>query len=192
MKQFEVLIELKDVYPKCLRKLIVDGGVNFEDFHTIIQICMGWNNSHLYEFQFYDGTSIAGYKDEFGKQEDKLASMCLIEDYIYKENELTYVYDFGDNWEHSISIKEIESDTVEVAKILFTQGACPPDDIGGSHGYYEHLNLYRKGMSEELMERMDWLDMIGYKSEDTYDKEIIQEKLDNTTKAIKLGKPTLH
>jgi hypothetical protein len=51
----------------------------------------------------------------------------------------TYVYDFGDDWTHAVTVEEIRpGGPRNVFTILDGGGACPPEDIGGP-AWYQHL-----------------------------------------------------
>ncbi|HPQ02586.1 MAG TPA: hypothetical protein PK183_04695 [Bacillota bacterium] len=48
-----------------------------------------------------------------------------------------YEYDFGDSWQHTITLeKTVSSDTLEVT-YLDGRGERPSEDVGGSWGYME-------------------------------------------------------
>jgi hypothetical protein len=57
-----------------------------------------------------------------------------------KTKTLTYTYDFGDSWNHKISIEKIIDPEPGAAypRLIAGNGRCPPEDIGGSWGY-EHM-----------------------------------------------------
>jgi hypothetical protein len=48
----------------------------------------------------------------------------------------TYVYDFGDNWRHTITLEKLAAATPAPKKPSCTDGArcCPPEDVGGRSG----------------------------------------------------------
>ena len=54
---------------------------------------------------------------------------------------LTYTYDLGDGWEHSIVLEKRFSgnDDAEYPICLDGQHACPPEDCGGIPGYFDLL-----------------------------------------------------
>ncbi|MFH1510270.1 MAG: plasmid pRiA4b ORF-3 family protein [Candidatus Woesearchaeota archaeon] len=56
----------------------------------------------------------------------------------------SYMYDFGDNWLHSLAVERISDDNGSVHAPVCTGGsrACPPEDCGGLSGY-EHLMKVR-------------------------------------------------
>lgn len=49
----------------------------------------------------------------------------------------TYLYDFGDHWEHSVKIEDLVSPKPRQPLIacLAGENACPPEDVGGEPGY---------------------------------------------------------
>lgn len=49
-----IKITLYKTKPAIWRKVLVPSAVTFFDLHHIIQISMGWKNSHLFEFQVGD------------------------------------------------------------------------------------------------------------------------------------------
>ena len=53
------------------------------------------------------------------------------------EADLTYLYDFGDNWEHSIGLDETcEAEPGQLyPRLTNTAGTCPPEDTGGPLGF---------------------------------------------------------
>lgn len=54
---------------------------------------------------------------------------------------IQYVYDFGDDWDHSIQIEKVSEAIpgVNYPRLLKASGACPPEDVGGAPGYEEFL-----------------------------------------------------
>jgi len=82
-----------------------------------------------------------------------------------------YLYDFGDDWKHSIVLEKILTSADESPRCLAGKRNCPPED-GGPHQYMKVLAVRedpkhprRKEMSELLAwfdpefspERLDWI-----------------------------------
>jgi hypothetical protein len=40
------------------------------------------------------------------------------------------------------------------------EGACPPEDVGGMHGYQEMLEAFKKSTSKETKEYRQWLGLV--------------------------------
>lgn len=53
----------------------------------------------------------------------------------------TYLYDFGDVWEHMVKNEDLVMPAAEGMKIrcLAGENACPPEDVGGPHSYFDFL-----------------------------------------------------
>ena len=118
---------------------------------------MGWNGGHLHVFDI-DGRS---YGDR--------ASV----DDVADENRLTlggvrksgvarfgYTYDFGDDWEHAITIEKTlpAAEGTTYPACIAGKRACPPEDCGGPWGYQELLEIIADPAHPERAERLEWLD----------------------------------
>jgi len=53
---------------------------------------------------------------------------------------MIYVYD-GDNWRHEVVLEQIilVNDVVKMPLCFGGERRCPPEDVGGVHGYQEVL-----------------------------------------------------
>jgi hypothetical protein len=47
---YQLHIELRDLKPAIWRRVLVPQSVTLAKLHQVIQIAMGWTNSHLHEF----------------------------------------------------------------------------------------------------------------------------------------------
>lgn len=107
----------------------------------ILQAAMGWDNYHLYEFQFKNW-----HIDESGEVEHKIfdgpeylyARNVKLNEILKVRNVFKYIYDFGDAWIHHIKIEKEVSKAPDLTYPLCLEGAmaCPPEDCGGIPGYY--------------------------------------------------------
>lgn len=139
-------ITLDDVEPAVLRRMDVPLSITLDRLHQTIQAAMGWTSSHLYDFHV-DGISWgipdpeAGGKDVLSARKTRLGD--VVEDVGCRE--LTYLYDFGDGWEHTVKIERIGDAEPETAypRLIAASGRCPPEDIGGPWGYAELLAALR-------------------------------------------------
>jgi hypothetical protein len=54
-----------------------------------------------------------------------------------------YQYDFGDNWQHLVTLERLKDVEPDTAVPICTGGAraCPPEDVGGMPGYQEMLDV---------------------------------------------------
>ena len=72
----------------------------------------------------------------------------------------TYTYDFGDSWDHVISIEKTEpaGDGQSYPAGVEGKRNCPPEDCGGAWGYAELLEILADPAHPERAERLDWMD----------------------------------
>jgi len=73
----------------------------------------------------------------------------------------SYVYDFGDNWEHEVKFKRVfESDEQFQRKLVDGARAFPPENCGGIWGYEECRGLVTgeiNNKDEDTEDRLEWI-----------------------------------
>lgn len=72
-------------------------------------------------------------------------------------DQLTYTYDFGDDWRHRLVVEDLLPPQ-RTASCLSGGRAGPPEDSGGPWGYEELLAAIRDPRHPEHKERLEWLD----------------------------------
>lgn len=185
-------ISLRDSKPPIWRRVAVPSDITLGQLHEVIQIAMGWTNSHLHQFVLKDKSLInrapnviAQLSDE-GRYDDIFAATRGIRVFVAKvtpfgdptemegededavtlakvcpkvKSKLTYDYDFGDGWEHTIEVQKIEEPKPGVEYPVCQAGklACPPEDCGGICGYYHMLDAVDDPDHEEHDDLVDWL-----------------------------------
>jgi hypothetical protein len=161
-KVYQLHISLKHIKPPIWRRFLVKDDVTFAKLHKIIQIVMGWEDEHLHEFTI-DGRSIGTPSDEwFGPEVEDEKKTRLSKTNLAEKQKFRYEYDFGDSWEHVITVEKILPVESEVKYPICLAGkkACPPEDCGGFPGYqqlYKLSKLPKNELDEEDMERLAWL-----------------------------------
>ena len=172
---YQFKIQLKNISkPPVWRKVVVSSETTFSMFHSIIQLAMGWYDIHLYSFSpsGYGSTPwIEGDDDlaDLGIDDDSLSSSELKLSDIFKTKgqTFTYIYDFGDDWEHKITLEEIDkTNSSAIPRLIDGKGACPPEDCGGAWGYENLKKVLADKSHPEHKEMKEWL--YGY-DEDEYD-----------------------
>lgn len=151
-----VLIESK---PLIWREFQVTDDYRFDRFHQVLQIVMGWNNSHLHDFRI-KGREIGmvddGYLEEFPELEDE--TKIYLRDLSLEEKEtFNYRYDFGDCWEHVIYVENISNGKLLMPICTDGEKACPPDDCGGVRGYTNLLEILKNPSHPEYRDYREWL-----------------------------------
>ncbi|MDP2948722.1 MAG: plasmid pRiA4b ORF-3 family protein [Chloroflexota bacterium] len=152
---YQVKVTLKGVRPPVWRRFLVRD-VTLHELHLVLQAAMGWENSHLYQF------TIGGdeYSDPLPDLDMKDSTRIRLGQVFRSAGtRFTYVYDFGDSWEHEVRIEK--SLAAEAGKrypvCLAGRRACPPEDCGGVWGYEELLEAIRDPEHEQHQELLEWL-----------------------------------
>ena len=74
---------------------------------------------------------------------------------------MPFIYDFGDTWGHTVKVLECVDygkEEKQYIRLLDGKNACPPNDVGGIHGYKEMLKVIKDDPdSEEAWEYYTWL-----------------------------------
>ena len=166
-----VRIELSDIWPKIWRRFEIPLSCSLSSLHEIIQITFGWDGSHLFGFRV---------KDQHYDEEDawrirlgSLASKGI--------RRFTYVYDFGDHWQHEIFLRSIRTGKAEVDYPVLVAGARhgPVEDIGGAWGYQRYVAAVRDPTGPERKQMLEWYDECFFEDFDPeeFDKGHLNRKL---------------
>ena len=160
----QFLIVLPRTEPLVWRRIQVPETYSFWDLHVAIQDVMGWKDYHLHEFIAIEGkTRLAiriGIPDD--DMPDELCCLAgwkvpLARYLTYGTEPVRYRYDFGDDWEHTVEFEEsIAADGGTYPRCVGGAGACPPEDVGGTHGYVEFLRAIRNERHPEHHAMLEW------------------------------------
>ncbi|WP_439576397.1 plasmid pRiA4b ORF-3 family protein [Elioraea sp.] len=152
-------IELADIAPSIWRRVEVPLGLTLKGLHDVVQAAMGWQDYHLYAFHvgetIYDDSASFGFdgRRTLRARVAKLAS--LVDRGVTR---FTYVCDFGDDWEHLITVEAVEEGAPGVAYPRLVDGARrgPPEDVGGPPGYLEFLKAATNPRHRRHKEVIAW------------------------------------
>ncbi|WP_087972065.1 plasmid pRiA4b ORF-3 family protein [Oceanobacillus rekensis] len=151
-----------------LRKLVVPLHFTFYQLHKALQIAFDWEDYHLHEFYIYGdnakGTklilNIVGDEETLNYKDDipvKLEAGIKLSDYLPTYKHMNYVYDFGDDWTHSIEVESIMNDYDKNYPICMEgEGNTPPEDVGGTHGYEMYLNILNDPTHPDHQHMLEW------------------------------------
>jgi hypothetical protein len=84
----------------------------------------------------------------------------LLGDVLSRPNDrLTYVYDFGDGWEHEVALERVldAKPGRDYPRVMGGERACPPEDCGGVSGYSHLLEVLRNPKDWEHRDLVDWV-----------------------------------
>lgn len=153
-------VTLKDTKPAIWRKVQVPSDVTFFALNHIIQICMGWTCSHLFEFQVGD-YKIGYVSDDLEGCEDTADAGAVLLDLLLLKKGLQfgYLYDFGDYWQHIVLVERLMEIKKGVAYPVCTGGAmaCPHEDRGGIPRHYYNMEILKDPKHPEYKDTRRWL-----------------------------------
>ena len=155
-----IRIELQELEPRIRRRVDVPVSATLASLHDIIQIAMGWTDSHLYEFEIGGRCYGEPLPDE-DYEERRLykARNLRLETVIARGTDrFLYLYDFGDHWMHDVIVEGIRDGEAGAEFPAFVDGArrCPPEDVGGAHGFMEFLEAVFDPSHEEHASMIEW------------------------------------
>lgn len=193
MKAYQLKIQIKNSHPPIWRRLIVPAGLSFSQLAVILNEAMGWCGYHLFSFEFYHlgihvEDNVEEY-DDFGwsDYEREEADETLIDTYLDTEGWFTYIYDFGDDWQHRVTVEKILEDyDKNYAQVLKYKGNTPYEDCGGIDEYYRILEILRNPDSPEYEEMKEWTEG-NFCTE--YDMECVNESLKSLCLGEKMSAP---
>lgn len=161
-------IELLNVEPLIWRRIVVSNQWTFASLHNYLQWVMGWQDSHAHEFRVGDrciapdwwiqevglDRDVKSYKDEC-----RTSIAAAVREHGIG-GEFAYHYDMGDGWEHRIVIEPAPSKWNELELrtpvCMAGENACPPEDVGGPHGYQHFLECLADASNEEHVDMLRW------------------------------------
>jgi hypothetical protein len=124
----------------------------------VIQAAFGWGHSHLHEFIAGDGERY-GTPDPMYDDPDSITSESTRLTTALNRSTLSYVYDFGDYWDHRIKVEKKIAPIPEFVLPFCAGGACatPPEDCGGAPGYAEFVRAMANPDDPEHDNLVEWI-----------------------------------
>lgn len=158
---YQLKITLKDIRPPIWRRVQVRSDATLAQLHWVIQISMGWTNSHLHSFNI-QGTEYGVPVSEFDFDDMKVCderTVKLSQVIPGEKFKFSYLYDFGDAWEHEILVEKVlkVDPTCDYPNCITGKRACPPEDCGGVWGYRHLLAVIQDSNHPEHEEILEWV-----------------------------------
>ena len=156
----ELKISLVESEPPIWRRVIVPEFLTLADLHRVIQIVMGWQNSHLHEFEV-SGERYTEFEEDIQSGAGDSTVFTLRSLRLNREDQtFLYNYDFGDDWLHKIVVESSRpaDDSVKLPVCVAGRRAGPPEDSGGVHRYAYLLEAVSDPNHPDHHELSDWLD----------------------------------
>jgi hypothetical protein len=165
-----VRIELGDTDPLIWREIEVPTSVTLKVLHDIIQAVMGWFDYHLWEFTIAKQRYGLPMDEDWGTAPRIEAAKVRLRDVLKpRKTTIDYLYDFGDSWEHRLTVTGIRQGEPGVAYPRYIGGEwnAPPEDCGGIPGFYETLDAIADPGHPNHDDAVEWFD--------EYDPKFIDE-----------------
>jgi len=157
---YQIKVTLDDTHPPVWRRILVSGNTTLLKLHDILQIVMGWEDYHLHMFNFEGLIYGDPADDEYGDLGTVDEARFKLNQVIHREGQrLSYEYDFGDSWDHTLLVEKILplQEGVRYPLCLKGKRACPPEDVGGVWGYINFLEAIRDPDHNEHEEYLTWI-----------------------------------
>ena len=128
---------------------------------------MGWEDTHLHEFDI-NGERF-GVQDKDGSDDGLRSEKGVrLNHALGSATEFEYHYDFGDDWQHRVIVESVGYPDLALALpvCLAGENACPPEDVGGPHGYADFLAALGDKTHEQHNDFRSWVggvfDPVGF------------------------------
>jgi hypothetical protein len=155
---YQLKVKLIDSQPSVWRRVLVPDNIKLSRLHHILQVVMGWTNSHLHQFRVGDDLYCAPEDVEFDDPNYRDEHRHTLADIaVCEKDSFIYEYDFGDCWEHQVLVEALLPPDRKAAVCLDGKNACPPEDCGGIPGYFEMLDAIANPKHERHEELIEWL-----------------------------------
>jgi hypothetical protein len=187
---YELKIVLRDIKPEIWRNFVVPANIPLDRLHDVIQIVMGWTETHIHRFEISGKKYTEEPESEQldGQEEGRVRLGELVRN---KGDSFLYVYDFGDNWRHDVILvnprhRPDYSDArtmiegVAPVECLGGARACPPEDVGSVDGYELFCEAIGDPGHEEHYVLRQWYAGLQYHGGDNYDSERFNLEIINT------------
>ena len=170
-----IRIELQGIEPRIWRRIDVPCSSTLMNLHDLIQVTMGWDGTHLFEFNVGDKVYGQPFPD-VGFEERRVykAKSIRLQTLLDRGfDRFLYIYDFGDDWRHDVIVEDIRDGEADTDYPCFIDGArrCPPEDVGGTMGFAEFLEAITDPAHEEHEQMLAWYGG-PYDPEDTNERHV--------------------
>jgi hypothetical protein len=181
----QIKVTLKNPKLPIWRRIEVRGDATLGELHAVIQMAMGWTNSHLHHFivgkppnlRFIGAPDPHEGDDLMGEENEDQITLGQV--LSAAKTKITYEYDFGDSWEHEVVLEKIvEADAgTHYPQCVAGENACPPEDVGGVWGYVDFLQAINNPEHNQHEEFLEWVG--GEFDPEKFDLDAVNERLKN-------------
>jgi hypothetical protein len=154
---YQLKVVLKGSEPPIWRRALVPAEIKLSSLHRVMQVLMDWTDDHQHQFTVLaKPRSRADPGQDVHPADESRFRLCDVAP--TSGNELIYEYDFGDSWEHLITVeKAIPQDREAPSHPVCLAGerASPPEDCGGIRRYAWIVKALRDPAQSEHSESVE-------------------------------------
>jgi hypothetical protein len=156
---YQLKVTLLGIEPPIWRRIRVSANSTLGQLHDVLQIVMGWTNSHLHEYRVGEEL-VFGPPDPEREYPAGNELRTPLRQIAGPDSVIRYLYDFGDGWEHEIAVEQVLP-AAEAGSAIPTcidgQRRTPPEDCGGVGGYERLLEVLADPDADEHADMMKWV-----------------------------------
>ena len=162
---YQIKVTLKGAKPPVWRTIQVRSDATLGELHAVIQMAMGWTNSHLHHFIVgkppnlrFIGAPIPYEGDDLPDEENE-GQIEISRVLSATKTKIVYEYDFGDSWEHEVVLEKVMDAEPRAGypRCIAGENACPPEDVGGVWGYVDFLQAINNPEHNQREEFLEWV-----------------------------------
>lgn len=140
------------------RRVQVPATMTLREFHGVLQVTMGWEGIHLYQFVVhtvrYGSWELTAETPDIGLDTLKLR----------RGSRFLYEYDLNVPWEHEVRLEELIAAKPQMRYPCCIGGAgnCPPEDSGGPEAWSRQEDeALGVGLDEDLVTALEFIQDIS-------------------------------
>ncbi len=157
---YQLKVQLRDIDPPIWRRVQVWEDISLGGLHRVLQVVMGWEDCHLHDFVIGRRTySVPDPDDDFNERkvlDERRVRLKAVAGRVGFE--FTYIYDFGDDWQHDLIVEAmlLPEPGAKYPRCIDGRRRGPPEDVGGARGYAEYLSVLADPGHEEHEAMLRW------------------------------------
>lgn len=194
LRTLRVFTVLAYTDPPIWRRLELASDLRLDELHRVLQAAFEWEGGHLHQFSVEDRTWDDGSAADFGpgpfsaspapEPEGKTRLSQIL---VAVGDRLDYVYDFGDNWEHVLTLEEIVEPAPGAPRARVVDGdrAAPLEDCGGIPGYEDLVTALAAPENLDHTHLLEWyVEVYGGTLADFDPAQVDVEALDQAVRSV--------
>lgn len=162
MQGYQLKIQMKGSTPPVWRRVEVPISLTFDQLHDTIQTLFGWLDYHMFRFHMpFCKTNVQHDVDDYDLLFTDYTFIDTLEclaDHFVIGKKISYIYDFGDNWTHDITIEKMIEMETNYPVLVKWKGDNFAEDTGNTVGYYNLLAIVSNPRHKEYAVTKTWLE----------------------------------